>query len=88
MPRSVIRCRTLASCWLASVIAWPTWKPGAWNSSATCLARRALSRLSASSRHTLRRTPMPGSISHQAPEAISIAERATTVGPITGIWLQ
>jgi hypothetical protein len=61
--------------------------PVAWNSSPTCLALRALSRLRASSRHTRRRAPMPGSISHQAPEAISIAERASTVGPITGIRL-
>jgi S-adenosyl methyltransferase len=41
------------------------------------LARRALVRLSANSRHILRLAPVPGFISHQAPEAISIAERAT-----------
>ena len=34
-----------------------------------------------------RLTPMLGSISHQAPESISIAERASTVGPIAGIWV-
>jgi hypothetical protein len=51
---------------------------------ATFMAQRALVRLATSSRHTLRRAPIPGSMSHQAPEAISIAERAMTVGPITG----
>jgi hypothetical protein len=86
MPSSTIRSSTLASCRRAAAIASLTSKPVAWYSSATCLARRALVRLSASSRHTRRRAPMPGSISHQTPEAISIAERATTVGPITGIW--
>ena len=55
MPRSAIRCRTLATCRKVSVISWPSWKPLAWNSSATCSAWRALVRLTASSRRTVRR---------------------------------
>ena len=55
------------------------------SSSATCAARRALTRLSASWRQVRRRAPIPGCMSHQAVAPISIADRAITVGPIAGI---
>jgi hypothetical protein len=84
MPRRVIRCSTLFSCWSVGdlladleaggleLLADLRGPAGALHAQGQLAAHR-------------RRAPTPGSISHQAPEAISIADRASTVGPITGI---
>ena len=87
MPRSAIRCRTLASCWRASVISWPTWTPdrgpellGDLPGPAGALQAQCELAAYPTARADARLHHPPG------PGAISIADRATTVGPITGIW--
>ena len=78
--RSLIRSVTCFSRSCASLM--PSGSP---SSSATWTARRALMRPSTRCRQVRRRTPIPGSMSHQAVAPISIADRASTLGPMAGM---